>query len=163
MNPNHAVGLILFSEVLRFKTSRAQALLANANAKAGRAPAEGVATRGGVAGASYLNPVLLLRPSPDLDLKLGAVVASATTEVVDPSAISGRGQRANYDGGSPRGRSLGTELDVGAELRVPLEPPMQLRLLVEGGVAFPGSAFLDSSGRGLGTQAICSAGLGIAF
>ena len=68
MNPNHAVGLILFSEVLRFKTSRAQALLANANAKAGRAPAEGVATRGGVAGASYLNPVLLLRPSPDLCL-----------------------------------------------------------------------------------------------
>ncbi len=163
MNPNHGVGLILFSEVLRFKTSRAQALLATEDAARGSARVAGLATRGGVAGASYLNPVLLLRPSEDLTLKLGAVVASTTGVFVDPAQLAARGERRNFDGGSPRGRSLGTELDAGAELVVPLDPPMMLRLSVEGAVAFPGSAFDDAEGRALGTQALSTLGLGLTF
>jgi hypothetical protein len=163
MNPNHGVGLLLFSELLRFKTSRAQALLESANGAAGRARMQGLATRGGIAGASYLNPVLLVRPMPDLALKVGAVVASATTSVVDPGTLAVRAQRRNFDDGSPFGRSLGTELDVGGELTVPLDAPMLLRLSVEGAVAFPGSAFADEAGHGLGTQAITTAGLGLTF
>ena len=163
MNPNHGVGLLLFSEILRFKTARAQALLASANAGAGSARTEALATRGGIAGATYLNPVLLVRPMPDLALKVGAVVASATTSVVDPGALAAHAARKNFDGGSPFGRSLGTELDAGAELTVPLDAPMLLRLSVEGGVAFPGSAFADANGRGLGRQALTTAGLGLTF
>lgn len=163
MNPNHGVGLLLFSEILRFKTSRAQALLEASNPGAAHARAWGLATRGGVAGASYLNPVIVVRPSQDLSLKAGAVVASSTTDIVDPAALVARGQRLNYDGGSVSGRSLGSELDVGAELRVPLDPPMELRLSVEAGVAFPGSAFDNAAGNGLGTQAITTAGLGLTF
>jgi hypothetical protein len=166
MNPNHGVGLLLFSELLRFKTSRAQALLEASNPAAANARSWGLATRGGVAGASYLNPVVVVRPTPDLSLKAGAVVASSTTDVVDPSALSAlfaRGERQNYDGGPVSGRSLGSELDVGAELKIPLDPPMELRLSVEAGVAFPGSAFDDASGNGLGTQALTTAGLGLTF
>lgn len=163
MNPNHGVGLLLFSEILRFKTSRAQALLEQGVGGKGQARVQGLASRGGVAGASYLNPVLLVRPMPDLALKLGAVVASATTRVVDPSALAGGGRRKNFDGGSSLGRALGSELDLGAELTVPLDAPMLLRLSVEGAVAFPGSAFADDEGQGLGTQAITTAGLGLTF
>ncbi len=163
MNGNHGVGLLLFAELLRFKTSRAQALLDRSDPGAARARIFGLATRGGVAGATYLNPVLLLRPMPDLTLKLGAVVASTTTSVVDPTRLAQTGERANFDGGSPLGRSLGSELDAGAELVVPLEPPIQLRLSVEAGVAFPGSAFDDAEGHALGTQAITTAGLGLTF
>jgi hypothetical protein len=163
MNPNHGVGLLLFSELLRFKTSRAQALLQTPEPAAANARSWGLATRGGAAGASYLNPVVVVRPMPDLSLKVGAVVASATTDVVDPARLAVLGQRRNYDGGSVAGRSLGSELDLGAELRIPLDPPMELRLSVEAGVAFPGSAFDDASGNGLGTQALTTAGLGLTF
>ncbi len=163
MNPNHGVGLLLFSEILRFKTSRAQGLLESAHAGGDHARFEGLATRGGIAGATYLNPVLLVRPMPDLALKAGAVVASATTSVVDPAALAVHATRRNFDGGSPFGRSLGTEVDVGAELTVPLDAPMLLRLSVEGGLAFPGSAFADADGHGLGRQALSTAGLGLTF
>jgi hypothetical protein len=40
---------------------------------------------------------------------------------------------------------------------------MELRLSVEAGVAFPGSAFEDAAGNGRGTQAITTAGLGLTF
>jgi hypothetical protein len=163
MNPNHGVGLILFSEVLRFKTSRAQARLERASGSAGRARVQGLATRGGVAGATYVNPVLLVRPMPDLTLKAGAVVASSTTKVVDPSSIGSAPRRQNFDGGSPLGRALGTELDLGAELTIPLDAPLRLRLSVEGAVAFPGSAFDDAEGNGPGTQALTTCGLGLTF
>jgi hypothetical protein len=163
MNPNHGVGLLLFGELLRFKTSRAQALLAERRPEAGAARSAGLATRGGVAGASYLNPVLVLRPMSKLSLKVGAVVATATSDVVDPSALAARSELLNFDGGTVLGRSLGSELDAGAELRVPLDPPMELRLSVEGGVAFPGSAFDDGDGNRLGTQAITTAGMGLTF
>jgi hypothetical protein len=124
---------------------------------------QGLASRGGVAGASYLNPVLVVRPSPDLTFKLGAVVASATTRVVDPSAVARDGVRVNFDGGAPTGRALGTELDAGGELALPLDAPMLLRFSVEAGVAFPGAAFADADGRGLDTQAITTFGLGLTF
>jgi len=163
MNPNHGVGMILFGELLRFKTSRAQARLASRNAAAGDARVEGLATRGGVAGASYLNPVLLLRPTPDLALKAGGVVASATTSVVDPSALAASGARQNFDGGKPLGRALGTELDLGAELTLPLDAPLLVRLSLEGALAFPGSAFNAANAEHLGTQELITAGFGLTF
>lgn len=162
MSPNHGVGLILFSEVLRFKTSRAQAQLNALAPELGDARVAGLSTRGGVAGATYLNPVLLVRPSADLTLKLGAVVASTTGSFVDPSQLEG-GARRNFDGGSSAGRALGTEVDAGAELALPLDAPMALRLSIEGAVAFPGSAFDDAEGRSLGTQALSTVGLGLTF
>ena len=93
----------------------------------------------------------------------GAVVASATTKVVDPSGIGSAPRRQNFDGGSPLGRALGTELDLGAELTIPLDAPLRLRLSVEGAVAFPGSAFDDAEGNGPGTQALTTCGLGLTF
>jgi hypothetical protein len=107
--------------------------------------------------------VVVFRPNADLSFKAGGVVASSTTDVIDPAALYSGGQRQNYDGGPVSGRSLGSELDVGAELNIPLDPPMDLRLSVEAGVAFPGSAFDDAAGNGLGTQALTTAGLGLTF
>lgn len=163
MDRNHGVGLLLFGELMRYKTSRAQALLAEQDPEAGNARVFGLATTGGVAGATYLNPVVVVRPEPQLELSLGLVVASTTGHVVDPSRVATDGERRNFDGGSVLGRSLGSELDLGGRLRVPLEAPMELRLSVEGGVAFPGNAFDDEHGHGLGTQALGSAGLGLTF
>jgi hypothetical protein len=163
MNPNHGVGVLLFGEILRYKTSRAQALLATRSPEAARARVAGLATRGGIAGASYLNPVLLVRPTPDFLLKLGAVLATATTPLVDPGTLAARGVRRNFDGGSPRGRALGSELDVGGELTLPLDAPTLLRLSIESALAFPGSAFDAEDGTHLGTQSSIMGGLGLTF
>lgn len=159
MNPNHGVGLILFSEILRFKSARSQAQRDFGSEQR----LERASTRGGVAGATYLNPVLAYRPLPDLTLKVGAVVASATSAWVDPVSVESGSQRSNFDGGSPFNRSLGREIDVGIEHTLALEPPTLARLSLEGALAFPGSAFDDAEGHHLGTQKLLTAGLGLTF
>jgi hypothetical protein len=153
MNPNFRVGLVLFDHVLAWKTARA-ATLATDPAIAGRgAPgAELLPTNGGVAGATYVNPTIVYRPMRTLDLKGGVVLATSTSDVVDPYRAGALGQIRNYDGGDPTRRDLGVELDGGVEWRYQLDTSLTLQLGAQGGVLFPGHAFDDANGKGLGTQ-----------
>jgi hypothetical protein len=149
-DPNYNVGLILFDEVLRWKTARSAALLPDASLAPGADP---LPSGGAVFGATYLHPSLILRPLRELDVRLGAVLAQATVDVVDPARLALDGRYRNYDGGRPGARDLGLELDLGLEYRLALEGATTLELGAQGGVLFPGRAFADASGHGLGTQA----------
>jgi hypothetical protein len=153
MNPNFQVGLLLFSHVLHWKSARSATIAADPSLP-GR-PAAGtnlLPTNGGVAGANYVNPTVVIRPRRWLDLKAGAVLAQATSDPVDPARYLAAGQVANDDGGPSRMRDLGLELDGGFEARIPLDFGMVVQLGAQAAVLFPGHAFDDAGGGALGTQ-----------
>lgn len=149
-SPNHKVGLLLFDEVLRFQTARAATaaqdpLLSNATR-----PTPGVdllPSNGGVFGAEYVNPTVVVRPRRWLDLKGGMVIAQTTSDVVDPYRLATKGAYTNYRGGDPKRHDLGVELDAGFEGRAPLEYGLVLSLGAQGGVLFPGGALADADGN----------------
>lgn len=146
-DPNHNVGLVLFDQVLRWKTERAFA-----------------DSDGAVFGATYLYPTVVFRPVPQLDLKAGAVLAQTTGDFVRPAAAgdpSFEGGFINYDGGDPRHRDLGLELDAGVEYRASFMPTLSLG--AQGGVLFPGRAFADANGDVLDPQYTAIARFGILF
>jgi hypothetical protein len=151
-HPDHKVGLVLFDEVMRFQTARAATaaqdpLLANSNR-----PPPGIdllPSNGGVFGAQYINPTMLVRPKKWLDLKAGMVIAQSTADVVDPLRIATQGAYVNYRGGDPHRHDLGEEVDLGVEARVPLEYKLTLQLGAQGGVLFPGGALADAMGNSM--------------
>ena len=160
---NHHVGLVLFDQVLRWKTARSATLLEDPSLVARPPPGlEYLPSNGGVFGAQYLNPRFVVRPKRWLDLKGGVVIAQTTADFVDPYQFGVLGNVRNYDGGNPHGHDLGVELDAGIAGRVPL-PGATLQAGVEGGVLFPGDAFDDAAGRPLPTQYLASLQLGLQF
>ncbi len=163
-DPNHNVGLILFDEVLAWKTARAASIAADPGLT-GRPPAgsELLPSNGGVFGATYLNPTVVWRPTRPLDLKLGAVIAQTTADFVDPVQVATTGRFRNYDGGDPKSHDLGVELDVGAEYRLALDYDMTLALGAQGGVLFPGNAFADQAGNKLDNQYLGVFRLGLQY
>jgi hypothetical protein len=117
---SYRVGLLMFSEALAWRTARAAAIARDPELVARPAPGSDLLpSNGGIFGATYLNPTLVVRPLPTLDLKVGAVIAQATSDVVDPVRLATTGRFANYDGGDARRRDLGVELDLGVEQRIP--------------------------------------------
>ncbi|MEB2311301.1 MAG: hypothetical protein OZ928_05595 [Polyangiaceae bacterium] len=163
-DPNHTVGLILFSEALAWKTARAASAAQDPRLVARPNPGTDLLpSNGGVFGATYLNPTFIVRPVRQLDLKAGAVLAQTTADFVDPVRLGTTGQFRNYDGGSARSRDLGLELDLGVEYRLALEHGMTLQLGAQGGALFPGGAFDDASGNGLGTQYLGVGRLGLQY
>jgi hypothetical protein len=163
-DPNHNVGLILFDEVLAWKTARAATEAANPGLTA-RPPAGAnlLASNGGVFGATYLNPTVVWRPTRPLDLKLGAVIAQTTADFVDPVQVATTGNYRNYDGGDPRSHDLGVELDLGTEYRLGLDHGMTLEIGAQGGVFFPGNAFADAAGNKLDNQYLGVMRLGLQY
>jgi hypothetical protein len=161
---NHHVGLVLFDQVLRWKTARS-ATIAQDPAIVGRAAPglEFLPSNGGVFGAEYINPRFVLRPRRWVDLKGGVVIAQTTADFVDPFQYGVLGNARNYDGGDPTKHDLGVELDVGAAFRVPLERYATIQAGVEGGVLFPGHAFDDAQGNRLPNQYLTSVQLGLQF
>lgn len=163
---NYKVGLLLFDEVLRWQTARAATaaqdpLLTNANR-----PTPGVdklPSNGAIFGAQYLYPTFIARPWQWLDLKLGAVIAQTTADLVDPYRVVVNGNYENYRGGSPRNHDLGVELDTGVEGRVPLNSGLVLNVGVQGGVLFPGAALADAGGATLSTPWIWVGRFGLTF
>ncbi|MCC6644354.1 MAG: hypothetical protein IT374_02140 [Polyangiaceae bacterium] len=164
MNPNFNVGLVLFDHVLAWKTARA-ATAASDPLLLNRAPpgVDRLPTNGGVAGATYVNPTLVYRPRPTLDLKAGVLFASATADVVDPYQTAVRGSYANFDGGRARNRDLGVELDGGVEWRVPLDFGMSAQLGAQAGVLFPGKALADAAGTRPAPQHLSMLRLGFQY
>lgn len=164
MDPDHRVGLILFPEVIAWQTARS-AFLAGSPELFGR-PARGaelLPTNGGVAGAYYLFPYVIWRPLEWLDVRAAAVLAWASTDVVDPFALRARSRSVNYRGGDPSLRDLGLELDAAVLLRGPIADRVVLSGGLEGGVLFPGRALDDGLGNRMGTIGLLRARLGLTY
>jgi hypothetical protein len=165
-DPNHQVGLVMFPYVMHFQTARAATNAADPSLLARPLPGSRfLASNGGVFGATYLNPVVVFRPFADLDLKAGAVVAVASSDVVDPyrTTVSGTGGDQNYRGGSPKSRDLGLELDAGVEWRYRIPNAVTLQIGAQAGVFFPGRAFDDAKGNRAPTQSVVQGRFGVQF
>ena len=161
---NHRVGLVLFNQVLAWKTARAATIAQDPDVVARPAPGLGLLpSRGGVFGAHYLNPRFIARPRRWLDLKTGVVIAQTSADLVDPYHQGALGNIANYDGGDSRRHDLGLELDFGASVRVPLDTTATVQAGAEGGVLFPGHAFDDVAGGRLANQYLVNLMLGLQF
>jgi hypothetical protein len=143
------VGLLLFDEVLRWQTARASSAAQDPLLANGARPTPGVdllPTNGGIAGAQYVNPTMIVRPVHWLDLKAGAVLAQTTADVVDPYRLAVQGAAVNYRGGDPKRHDLGLELDGGVEGRFALDYGMVATLGAQAGVLFPGGALANAAG-----------------
>jgi len=148
-DPNHKVGLVLFDEVMRWQTARSAAAAQDPLLQNGTRPTPGVnllPSNGGVFGAEYVYPTVIVRPRPWVDLKAGAVIAQTTADLVDPYRIATQGAYVNYRGGDARRHDLGLELDGGFEFRVRLDRNLVVQLGAQAGILFPGGAFADASG-----------------
>ncbi len=145
-NPSHRVGLILFPEVLAWQTARSATLATDARLL-GVAPrgTDLLPSSGGVTNAAYFYPTVQVTPNRWLELKAGAVIAMATSALVDPvrSTLFGRSQ--NFVGGDANARDLGIEFDLGAAAKIPLPGGIGLNVGVQGAVFLPGHAFANSS------------------
>ncbi len=165
-DPNHRIGLLLFDEVLRFQTARSSTAAQDPLLTNGTRPAPGadrLPTNGGVAGAQYVNPTVVVRPKHWLDLKGGLVLAQASSDVVDPYRVVVNGAYVNYRGGSPKARDLGVEIDAGAEARVPLDYGLLAQFGAQAGVLFPGGALANDAGERLPPQWLAVGRLGLLF
>jgi len=165
-DPNHKVGLLLFDEVMRWQTARAAVAAMDPNLSNGQRPTPGTGllpSNGGVFGAEYVNPTVVYRPRPWLDLKGGAVIAQTTADYVDPYRVAVQGAYVNYTGGDPKSHDLGVELDGGFEGRVPLDYGWTLQLGAEAGVLFPGAALADATGATMKTPWIAIGRAGLQF
>jgi len=160
---DHNVGLVLFDEVLAWQSARA-ATLAQDPDLSGR-PARGaelLPTNGGVAGANYVNPRVRFAPVPWGDLRAGAVLAQATSDVVDPFRQKASGGAQNSQGGDSDKRDLGLEVDLGFELRWETEPTT-LHGGAQAGMLFPGGAFDDEEGEPMDPVGLVSLRLGLTW
>jgi hypothetical protein len=165
-DPNHKVGLLLFDEVMRWQTARAAVAAQDPNLSNGQRPPPGIGllpSNGGVFGAEYVNPTVVYRPRPWLDLKGGAVIAQTTADYVDPYRVAVQGAYVNYTGGDPKRHDLGVELDGGVEGRVPLDYGWKLQLGAQAGVLFPGGALADATGATMKTPWIAVGRAGLQF
>lgn len=163
-DPNHNVGLVLFDQVLNWKTARSATLLGDPALV--RRPVPGVdflPSNGGIFGTNYLNPTFVIRPFRWLDLKGGFVIAQASADVVDPYRTGVLGSFVNYDGGDDRNHDLGLEMDIGADARFSVGESLIVEAGVEGGAFFPGHAFDSRSGRGLDNAFLVNSKLGVNF
>jgi len=166
MDPNHRIGLLLFDEVMRWQTARAATAAQDPLLQNASRPTPGVdllPSQGGVYGAQYVNPVVIVRPRRWLDLKGGMVLAQATADVVNPYKLATGGAYVNYRGGDARSHDLGLELDLGVEARAPLDHGLVLALGAQGGVLFPGRALADERGQAMPTPWIVVGRLGLLY
>ncbi len=161
---NHNVGLVLFNHVMAWKTARAATIAQDPDIVARAAPGlQLLPSNGGVFGAMYVNPRIVIRPRRWFDIKAGVVIAQATADVVDPYHVGALGNFANYDGGDPRKRDLGIELDLGFDVRIPIEGVATIQIGAEGGALFPGRAFDNAVGERLPNQYLANTKLGLLY
>ena len=163
MDPNHNVGLVLFRHVMAWKTARAATIAQDPDLVGRSAPGvQLLPSNGGIFGATYLNPRLVVRPRPWLDLKGGVLLAQTTADLVDPYHAGALGNLRNYDGGSSRLHDLGLEVDLGIEGRIEV-PGVVINVGAEGGALFPGHAFDDAGGHRLPNQYLGNLRAGLHF
>jgi hypothetical protein len=164
IDQNHNVGLVLFDQVLAWKTARAATIAFDESIVNRVAPGvDLVPSEGGIFGAQYLNPTVVVRPRSWLDLKGGLVIAQTTADFVDPVGTTVTGSYVNYDRGDENGHDLGVELDAGSDARIHIGHYAVVHVGIEGGVLFPGNAFEDASGTRLSNQYLLNAKAGLDY
>ncbi|MCC6523501.1 MAG: hypothetical protein IT373_12665, partial [Polyangiaceae bacterium] len=164
MDPNHNVGLILFDQVLAWKTARA-ATIAQDRLIVNR-PSPGLQflpSEGGIFGATYLYPTVVVRPERWVDVKGGIVLAETTADFVDPFQYGALGNYRNFEGGQAKVHELGAEFDLGVDFRIAIDPHVAVNVGTEGGVFVPGGAFDDGTGQRLPVQYLINNKLGVQF
>ncbi len=164
MDPDHRVGLVLFPELLAAQTARAASLARSAELFARPQPGtDMLPTDGSVAGAWYLFPYAKWRPLDWLDARLGLVWARASSPVVDSFRQRAESRSVNFRGGDPSARDLGVEVDGALLTHFKLGRGIVASGGVEGGVLFPGNAFDDADGNGLGPLGMLRLRAGVRF
>ncbi len=164
MDQNHNVGLVLFHHVLAWKTARAATIAQDPRITFRPSPGlEFLPSEGGIFGATYFNPTVVVRPKRWIDVKGGVVIAQTTADFVDPYHVGALGNYANYDGGNSKRHDLGVELDLGSDVRIPVRTGFCAQLGVEGGVLFPGNAFDNALGAHLPNQYVLNTKAGVQF
>ena len=160
---NHNVGLVMF-QALGWKTARAAVIAQDPSLSARAAHGlELLPSNGGVFGATYVNPTVIVRPMKSLDLKAGIVLARTTADVVDPYRLNSFGRIANWDGGDAKRHDLGVEIDLGTEWRAALDYGLTLQLGAQGGYLIPGHAFDDASGAAMPAQYVAVGRVGLQY
>jgi hypothetical protein len=163
-NPSRRVGLILFDEVMRWRSARARVVLEDARlGQRSMASSAMLPTEGGVAGATYLSLQWLYRPLPNFDLRAASLFAQTSSDLVDPARLVTSGRWSNFDGGNSAHRDLGIELDLATEWRKPLDNGLGVSVGAEGGLLLPGRALADVAERTLGSQALIRGRFGFYF
>lgn len=161
---NHNVGLVLFDQVMAWKTARAATIAQDPNIVNRPNPGlDLLPSEGAVFGASYVNPTAVVRPLHWIDLKAGVVIAQATADVVSPYRAGALGDYTNYEGGDETSHDLGVELDAGFDLRVPVTNAFVITGGAEGGVLFPGKAFANAAGESYPNQYLLNSKFGLQY
>lgn len=145
---DYKVGLILFDQVLSYQTARSGARASDPNVVG--VPPEGtdlLGTAGSLSGAWYLYPRVKVAVFDWFDLYGGPLFAFGTAKLTDPynSRING-GTSINFLGGTP-GSYLGTEIDLGAQVRFHPIKELTISVTGEGGLFLPGDAFRLPDGQ----------------
>jgi hypothetical protein len=131
------VGMVLFDEVL--SAIDLAALDAATDPDAADQPPEGVealAQEGAFQRAVALQPIVELRPTRAVEVKLGGVFAWSTGPIAHPvETFRNGGVPTNHLGRPSDGRYLGTELDWSVGTRLP-DQPIQPQVTLQGGHAW---------------------------
>lgn len=142
-NPEHQVGLIAFSEMLKDLTASGTYNMRDPTYIA-KAPSgfEGLPSNGGVRDAIYLYPGISLKPWSFLELRTAVLFAWADKPMYDLYATDLSGGQLKSPLGGDAGNYIGTEYDLGLFSKIDLaKGGPNLRLFAQFGIFFPGSAF----------------------
>lgn len=136
------VGLVLFDQVAAYQSARGSIRAQDKNL-VGVAPegADLLPTAGSLTGTWYVYPRLRVGPTDWLDIYGGPLLAFGTAAPTDPFNTRITGGTPVNALGAAGGRFLGTELDLGVQLRAKPWRSLLLSATVEGGLFLPGDAF----------------------
>jgi hypothetical protein len=146
--PGYTAGLVLFQYYEGWQSARSQRL-AEDPALLGVPPngTQYIPTNGSVTNAVYAHPKARFAVRERFEVWGGPLVAAAAVPLADPyvTRLNG-GDPSNALGARSERHYLGTELDVGARGRYQFHK-VWMMLGVQGGVLFPGVAFVDPADR----------------
>lgn len=149
-DPDYAVGMIIFPELLARMSARAADRAADPRLVA--RPTKGYelsATNGATTNTVYLYPSISIRPIERIDIRLAFLWARAVAEIASPlNTAQNGGYPISYRGG--KGKELGIEMDGSLSFLQPLYKQLALKVGFQFGMAKPGDAFSDGQGKGLG-------------
>jgi len=158
---DYSVGLVLFGEYLGNLTAASAWNLSRPHVSH-LAPAgySHIPTDGAVTNAMYVNPVVKLTPSDNMEVLLGVLYARAEEEAFDPFQ-SGMMDGAEVKGyrGAAHAVELGWELDLAISYAFDLWGVSRLESVIEAGWLRPGEAFESETGDPAGAVGVVQARL----
>ncbi len=146
-DPDHRVGLVLFTDVLRLVTLRGAERLADpTRVGVAEAGAEQLPTDGAVRNALYVEPVVTWRPGA-WRLTTAVLVAWGAEPFLDPFETFAAGGSGRGHLGEDASTFYGVELAGGAHYGVRVKRVGDAELGVQAGVLFPGGALGQALGN----------------